>query len=589
MEALAILGVLVLGAVVLNLRSRVSKIERLQRHGQMQAPSPTPIATASASASASALPTAPLSAPPQVAPVLAAPSADTQLIGWLKENWLMKLGALLLLIGFGWLVSYAFLNNWIGPVGRITLGLVFGALVLLLGAWRMRAFVTQGSVFVALGATILLLTIYAARSTYDFFTPTSALTLMFVTSALVSFVSGVYNRKQLAVVGVALALFAPLLTNSPTQDYVGLFAYLMAVVLGAVWVVAWKGFREVTTVALVGVVLYSLPLLFGFASADMSLLLLFVYALAGIFYITHTAGLLRLRGTDAVPDLVTAAGSALLLLAWIYNAAPKDFQSLILAAWATAFIVGAFVVFRLSGQKAPLYLYAAIGVGYIAAATAIELDGAVLTIAYTLEAAAVSIALFGITKNVALAQRFALLLAGPAILSLMSMISDEWQHGVFNQHFFVLAVLAATFGVLGGLFYKAARETNSKDVKNVNGAIFVIGSIYLYVLLWLSVHAALPMSPDTATMIALLVYTVIGIAAYVRGFAETNKGMRMYGGVLLMLVVGRLLLVDVWQMELTGKILTFLLIGTLLMSTAFLGRKKKEVASAASDSTGGTA
>ena len=76
-------------------------------------------------------------------------------------------------------------------------------------------------------------------------------------------------------------------------------------------------------------------------------------------------------------------------------------------------------------------------------------------------------------------------------------------------------------------------------------------------------------------MVALSIYTVIGIAAYLEGFKFESRALRIYGGALLLCVVGRLLVVDVWQMELTGRIITFFLIGTLLMSTAFLSHYKK--------------
>jgi hypothetical protein len=51
---------------------------------------------------------------------------------------------------------------------------------------------------------------------------------------------------------------------------------------------------------------------------------------------------------------------------------------------------------------------------------------------------------------------------------------------------------------------------------------------------------------------------------------------RTIGGILLGGVVGRLLLVDIWQMALAGKIITFFVIGTLLISTAFIGKGKKQ-------------
>ncbi|HEY4516609.1 MAG TPA: DUF2339 domain-containing protein [Candidatus Paceibacterota bacterium] len=558
--------------VVLNLRSRVKELER-KMEARVAQRGPLPVLAPGAGAAASISPVQP------VAPVNATatgPSGGDRFVSWLKENWLLKLGAMLLLMGFGWLVTYAFLNNWIGPAGRIALGLAAGAIILILGTWRIRLYVTQGSIFVALGAAVILLTTYAARSIYDFFTPTTALALMFATSALVAFLSGIYNRKQLAVVSIALAGIAPILAHSPSSDYVALFWYLLIVTLGSVWLAIWKAFREVVTMSLIVVALYSLPLLAGLTRADMPTLLLFAYGFAAIFYITNTAGLLRLKGKGAMPDLLTAGGNALLLLAWIYFAAPKELQSLIIAAWAVAFIVAAFIVFRFSQERVPLFLYSAIGIGYIAAATAIELSGAALTIAYTLESAAVAIVLFALTKEVAAAQRATLLLIGPAILSFASVISRDWQFAVFNEHFFVLAILTVTFFGLGGVFFKAAHATASDDVKKSNAVLFVIGSVYAFVLLWLSLHAAFPQNPDTAVMIALFVYTVAGIAAYIFGTTRADKGVRAYGGILLVLVVGRLLVVDVWQMELTGRIITFFLIGTLLMSTAFLGRAKKQ-------------
>jgi len=98
--------------------------------------------------------------------------AIERLFIWLKEDWLLKLGATLLLIGFGWLATFAFVNNWIGPMGRITLGLVAGVLILVLGWWRLRSYVYQGSTFLVLGSSVILLTTFAARELYDFLVPT---------------------------------------------------------------------------------------------------------------------------------------------------------------------------------------------------------------------------------------------------------------------------------------------------------------------------------------------------------------------------------------------------------------------------------
>ncbi|HEY4514446.1 MAG TPA: DUF2339 domain-containing protein, partial [Candidatus Paceibacterota bacterium] len=487
MGTLGLIAVVILFAMVINLRNKVSNLEKklgeMIGKGVAQAATISPTPQPSAGLGVQATSPAPaISTIPQPSPV-AASAGENKFISWLTENWLLKLGALLLLIGFGWLVSYAFLNNWIGPAGRIALGLAAGALILALGWWRMRSFIAQGSVFVALGATVILLTTYAARIIYDFFTPGSALALMFAVSALVAFLSGIYERKQLGIAAVALAGIAPILAHSPTTDNVALFSYLLVVVLGATWIVASKGFREIVLTAFIVVAIYSAPLLFGFSAGSMPTMLLFAYIFAAIFYLTNTIGLLRLVDKAAQADLIAAAGNALLLILWVYRAAPSEWQSLVLSGWAVAFIVGSYMIFKATQRKEPLLLYAAIGIGYIAAATAIELSGAALAIAYTLESAAVSLSLWAITRNVSVAQRSAFLLIGPALLSVTSVFSNEWQYGVFNKDFFVLAILSITFFSLAATFRKPALLANSEETKSGNSALFVFGSIYAYVLL----------------------------------------------------------------------------------------------------------
>lgn len=502
------------------------------------------------------------------------PTTSEKFVAWLKEDWLMKLGAMLLLIGFGWLTTYAFLNNWIGPMGRIALGVVAGALFILLGWWRIKKYVHQGGVFLVLGSTTILLTIFAAREIYDFFTPLSALIVMFLSTAFVALASVRYNNRALALASLILASIAPLLTNAPTTDYVGLFSYLFVVTLGAIWIVALTGRRELTTAALVMITLYSLPHLSSFTSADKGTLLLFAYAFAAVFFLTNTAGILKLKDKEIIPDLVTAAGNGLFLLSWIMIAAQDEWKSLIISAWMIVFAVGAFLIFRITQRREPFYIYAGVGIAMLAAATSAELKGATLTIAYAIESGIISLIAYAILRDIKIAERISLLLIGPVILSVASITSRAWLTSVIHKDFFVLLILALTFMGLGVFFLRRVKEVEDKEPKQLNAILLVVGSAYAYILLWLSLHAGLT-NDNTAVMVSLVVYTIIGLICYFYGLANGKNGLRLYGGTLVGFVVGRLILVDVWRMEIAGRIVTFFLIGALLVSTAFLGRKRQ--------------
>jgi len=500
-----------------------------------------------------------------------------KLIDWIKDDWLLKIGAFFLIIGFGWLATYAFLNDFIGPMGRISLGIIFGTSSILLGYWRMRNYPVQGSVFLVLGSTVILLTVFAARTVYGFFTPFSALTLMFLSTAFVAFASVIYHRRSLSLFSLIFAGIAPLLTNSSQADYVALFAYLFVVILGAIWIVYLTGQKELTLASLLIVSFYSMPHIFrsiwsSSSSADIQVLLLFAYAFVTLFFLTNILGILKSRGENILFNLISAAGNGLFLVVWIMSAVQDEWKSLVIVAWAIIFIVGAFIVFKSMQKREPFFVYAGIGASMLVAATSAELEGSTFVIAYTIETAIIPFIVYSILRDIKIAERTTLLFAGPMLLSLESISSFAWMNSVLHRDFFVLFVLGSCLFGLGMLFLPFVSKIDSKESKLLNALLLIFGSIYLYLLLWLSLGAAFS-HHSISIVISLIIYTFIGLMAYFYGLKIGKKGVSLYGGVLIGFVVARLLLIDVWSMNLGDRIIVFFIVGTLLISTAFLRRK----------------
>src|SRR3989344_8664376 len=122
MELLIVIGGIVLLFMVLNLRARVQNLEQKIKTGEMK---PIPEANYQPPISQPETQTqTPATSQPQPESMLTSQAGFDRFVGWIKEDWLLKLGAMLLLIAFGWLTTYAFLNNWIGPMGRIALGII---------------------------------------------------------------------------------------------------------------------------------------------------------------------------------------------------------------------------------------------------------------------------------------------------------------------------------------------------------------------------------------------------------------------------------------------------------------------------------
>lgn len=549
---------------IVILQGRVSELERRSKGGPVSADAPVP-------------PVATQNQPAQAVPyVYQAPEPISKPIepgfdlgAWLKEDWLLKLGIALVIIGLGWFLSYAFANNWIGPVGRITLGLVSGALVLAFGWWRMVAKPAQGGAFMVLGAICIIMTAFADQEFYQLFSPEAALGLMFITLVFVTLASVQFRRLPLSLVSLVLAGFAPFLSHVGSVEATFLFIYLLVVITGMLWAVVYTGWRELVLASLVLVGFYSMGHWFG--SEQNNVVLGIAWLLSLMFFVSHTLGATR-KENQSQADLWTAFLNGALVFGWTIDQVPTVWQSLTLAGWALVFAIGAFIVNRLTTKRAPFFIYGGISVVLLGAATAVELEGAVLTIAFIVEALVFILGVFAVTRDLAAAKKATWILLVPGVLSFVSVADGAWRESVINEHFFVLLLMAGALALLG-FFFHSYRQ--SKEDEITYQSLYVVGSIYAYVLLWLTLHVPGVLPENIATMAALVVYTLAGLMAYAYGRLQNQKGLVTYGGVLLAFVVGRLVLVDVWDMELGPRVITFFLIGALLISTAFIGRGKQ--------------
>jgi len=531
-----------------------------------------------------------VSVPQQTFPAPAHDDGVTRFFHWLAKDWLVKVGAFLLLIGLGWFVSYAFMHQWIGPVGRIMLGLCAGAGILTLGVWRVQTHVHQGGIFTVLGSTTILLTTFAARTVYDFFTPLSALVIMCLSIILVAFVSVRYRSQALGLASIILAGFAWHLSgDSSAVEALELFLYLSVIVAGTLWVVYLTGWAHLTFAALTLVAIEGMPFLmrgsfdFG-AGSDRDIAFLFALVFTAVFFATNVASIVY-RSTEKIlkAHLFTALGTGFYIMIWIGGAALEEFQTLLYLAWALVFAFGTFVIYHKTALRASFFMYGGIGLALLGAATASEFQGIALTIAFTIEVAVVVAASARIpfapssipssNKKPPVVTVLAWLFALPIALSFTSMASYEWLRGGFPyDHFFVLAILMLSLAGVSGYISFSARPY-IEMVKKTGLTLLTISGLYALLLVWLVLHAVLPY--DVATSIALFVYTVAGLTLYISGYISSQSVRRAAGALLLGGVIVRLLTIDVWEMSLAGRIVTFIGIGVLLMSTAFIKRIKK--------------
>lgn len=497
----------------------------------------------------------------------------TQFFKWLAHDWLMKLGAFLIILAFGWFVSYSFAQNWIGPAGRVAIGIVLGVLIIALGEWRIKEYKNQGAVLLALGSGGVLITIFSARAFYEYmFSSTAALLFMFIVVAYLGLSSVRYKSKALAVLTLVLGYMVPILTQPPQPDFVEWFLYLLAVSGGMLWVAALTGWRPLVPFSLGGMFVYSAAAFTGNGMMQINMEMLFILSLvfAAMYFVVSMAAMVVSKKAD-ISDLFTAAGVGAFSLMWVLAHIAKDWWSLWAVLLALVFSVGAFAVFRLTSMREPFYVYGSLALVFVGIATALELDGPTLTLVAIAEVAMVVALIKGVLRDTYLAQCTSLLMVIPGALSLPSIFARSWNDGIMHGDFVVLVAMAIALAGLG-VYFGTKREAGVFVSESGLIATFVFAALYVMVLIWRVPYALF--EPDTALMIILTLHTVIGLYFYLSGSFQGNSGFKLLGGLFIGFVIMRLMYFAV-DLDTAGRVVIFTIIGVLLMSTAFIGRSKK--------------
>ena len=282
---LEILIVLVVGAVLISvpvllivilvrtagmgsLRRRLERLERavaeLQGGGEKpSAAKPFAPAAPSPFSAPKPAPTPQLAAPslaPNIATAepVAAELAETArglgameaLIGGRALGWL---AVVVLLFGTGFFLRYAFENQWIGPMGRVSLGVLAGTVLAVGGRqYDRRGWRVFSQMLTAAGVVLLYLSCYAAFGFYHLVGQRAAsamLALIVVESGLLALC---YDAMAIALMAVIGGLLTPLLMHSDRDQYVSLFSYLTLLDAGVVCLLLRRNWPFIGVVALAG-------------------------------------------------------------------------------------------------------------------------------------------------------------------------------------------------------------------------------------------------------------------------------------------------------------------------------------------------
>jgi uncharacterized membrane protein len=603
-----------------ELRSRILRLEHLLRthgiaeksdatitpgpphfeHFEQPEVDPTPAATRPVTAPAAPAP--PLFArpiaPSRFATVDAAPPGDTRsLESRVGSHWFNRIGILAILIGMAWFLKFAIDNHWIGPTGRVLIGLLAGAgLITWSERFRARRYNGFSYSLKATGSGILYLSLWAAFSLYHLVPVSVAFLAMIAVTAFNGYLAWVQDAELLAFYAIVGGLSTPVLISTGGNHEVTLFSYLLMLDVAVLILVTLRSWSRLLFGAFVGTVFFVAGWWFTFYTQ--TLLGKTAFFLTCFFLIFALAPRLVRLGSHPfrpysewdhlVIVLLPVANAALGFLAFY-----SLFDSLT-AEWAGPWLAVGFAAFYLlllrlpaAGrlQEAPSVLsslHLTSAVVFLTIAIPLKAHGRWLTIGWLVEGAALLWASNRIRSKLLRVLALLCLLIG--LMALLAVNPDASTVPIFNERFGTHCVAIAVLVFVAWIARRAPHEERQPGEISwpaiatmagllINGLILLAVSFEIHSFWWNRSRDGNVSLVHDHRMYAQFTYSAFfmafGALLLTLGFWRRAPFLRWQALVLLAVTIAKVFLVDISALSQGFRIISFLGLGALLLTVSF--------------------
>src|SRR5215472_4853933 len=533
-----------------------------------------------------------VSTPPPRVNVFAAPplhasqTKSSSTLDWetiIGGRWLNRIGIVALIGATTFFLKYAFDNNWIGPRGRVAIGILLGASMLPWSQWLLRRGYSYFSEGIAgLGAAVMYLSIWAGCQYYTLFSRDVGFYAMIVVTAGMAAVALGRSSQRIALLSLVGGFLTPILVSSGKDEQVVLFTYLLILGAGLLFIELRRDWRSLTPVSF----LFSMIYFWGwyerfYQPAKLERTLVFATLFLLLYAIVPILRAVASSGANEI-DMILVLANAFAYLGALYAMLwPQDRGPMTLAVIALS--AGHLVVARLipppKEGASPImrYLFAGLALTFATLAIPIRLDGKWITLAFALEGAV--LVWTGFRSLVTGLRGAGYLLLGISALRLL-IFSLPARQFLFNERFATYSVLIACLAVV----LYAAREQPSAVSSEERGLLaFLAVAINFFALFALSLElwdhygrqTGLGIDSGLAQHLSLsILWTAYASALIVLGIQRKSPLLRWQALSLFGLVVVKVFIYDSSYLERFYRIISFFILGVVLLVVSFLYQRK---------------
>ena len=498
-------------------------------------------------------------------------------------RWMHYIGILAILFAATFFLKYAFENNWIGPRGRVGIGLLAGAALfpfsnrLLDRGYR---YFSEG--IAGLGAAVLYLSLWAGWHYYAIFSQTAAFAMMIVVTVLTTVVAIGRNSERIAVLALIGGILTPELVSTGENHEIALFSYMALLGAGMLAVARLRDWITLPPIQFAATLVYFWGWYSEFYGEEaLGITLVFATLFFTLFAALPVARSRREGELSLLENGIVLTNSIAYLIALRVVLWPGYRWGLTVAVLALAAIhlaiERALPQKKTSGPPVTRIAFAGLALLFATLAVPIRLDGHWITIAWSVEG--VILIWSGLRMRIAALRAGGIVLFAVAAcrLAFLPILAIRF---LFNARFATFAVTVACFGMACYFARKEDLELGEQETlmflfTAIAANILALSALSLEIWDYFERAQSAWIERSLAQQLALSsLWLLYALALLALGLWKKSAVVRWQALGLLGVVIVKVFLFDLSFLERFYRIVSFLLLGVALMLISFLYQRR---------------
>lgn len=599
-----------LRAELAELRLRIERLEQRATGGQSYTRPATEAleSTVTRPVTPTAPPPGPMLTAPPVPPVPPRPVGSGQqassaalrqgrpeeLEGKIGQLWLNRIGIFAILIGVSYFIKYAFDNGWIGPTGRVALGLLAGIAVILWSErFRGRGYKAFSYSLKAVGIGVLYLALWGAFQVYHLIPSGIAFAAMILVTAFTMTLAITQDAEILEAFALIGGFSTPVLLSTGENHQIVLFSYVALLDVAMLVTVGFKPWRRLLVGSFIGTAIMYVGWYIAYYTKDQRATTVFFTLLFGAIFaaIPLITPLTKSRwhgGFSVTLTLLPLVNAAAVFLA-LYVMYERETVRL---TWYALALAAAYLLLssqfkrRVGGEPEVVQtinlLHVAIAIAFITIAVPLKLDAHWITIGWLVESAV--LLLVAVRTHVDFLRYFAGATLALGVVRLLVVDNFNVQTLIFNARF---ATYLVAIAILGGIVAAGERFASERERPFVQLAGIALNLLALRALtleaggyfarqlsMWYQTHPSDYIGSQTIVFEQRFSYSAIwliyGAGLMMFGFWRRSAFVRWQALVLIAFTVGKVFLFDVSELQQGYRIVSFIALGAVLMGISYI-------------------